>query len=278
MNKSLIKPIQIAAIVFATSTFSAHAFDLKDILNKAGETISNGSVEDIIEGVFSTSDIEVADLQGEWTSTGSAVSFQSENFLNKAGGIAAASTIESEINPYYEKFGLTGAVFTIEQDGTFTLKTAKSSFSGTFKKADDGNFLISFNSIGKILGEIPTYIQKSSTAMDIMFDVSKLQKLLSAVASVSKISTLETLSKLLNSYDGICVGFKLKKNGSNSSSSSSDGVSSLLNNIIGNSNSSNSTTTNTSTQETKAETESQEKTTEEKTSNALNALKGLFGK
>ena len=171
----------VFAIIIAVGSVKASAdisdvLNINDILNMLEESVENGSVEDMIEGVFSTSKIEVSDLAGEWTSTGSAVCFQSENLLNKAGGVAAASTLESKINPYFEKYGLTGAVFTISSDGTFTLKVKKISVQGTITKVDEGVFDFAFQAFGKKrIGTLKTYIQKTSKSMDIMFDASKLQ-------------------------------------------------------------------------------------------------------
>lgn len=269
--KKIISNLLITVILsIPAQTF---AFDLSEFLKSI-------SVEDVIDGVFSTSNIEIQDLAGEWTSTGSAVSFQSENFLNKAGGIAAASTIESKVNPYFEKIGLTGAVFSIQTDGSFSLKTKKITLTGVFTKTDDGNFIVSFNSLGRLLGNIKTYIQKTSSSMDIMFDASKLQSIVSAVASLSKIKTVETLSGVLNSYDGICIGFKLENNNKTINSSSSDkGLSTLFNMFGGNNDSHNTdSTTIVEENETKESTQNSEKSTTTTKEEQLNSLKELFNK
>ncbi|MDE5903509.1 MAG: DUF4923 family protein, partial [Muribaculaceae bacterium] len=89
---------------------SASTWSLKDALGGGGvgETVTN-----LIQGVFSKSDLTVADIAGEWTSNGSAVSFTSDNFLQKAGGVAAAAAIETKLNPYYEQYGLNAPLMTI---------------------------------------------------------------------------------------------------------------------------------------------------------------------
>lgn len=270
--KKIISNLLFAVILsIPAQTF---AFDLSELLKSV-------SVEDMIDGVFSTTNIEIQDLAGEWTSIGSAVSFQSENFLNKAGGIAAASTIESKVNPYFEKFGLTGAVFSIQTDGSFSLKTKKITLTGVFTKTDDGNFIVSFNSLGRLLGDIKTYIQKTSSSMDIMFDASKLQSIVSAVASLSKIKTVETLSGVLNSYDGICIGFKLENNNKtiNNSSSSDKDISTLFNMFRGDNDSQNTDSTSiVEENETTESTQTSEKSTTTTKEEQLNSLKELFNK
>lgn len=254
MKRNFLKSAFFASVMMMCCN-NAVAFDFNSILNGIGEAVEDGTITDMLEGVFSTSDFEVEDLSGEWTSTGSAVTFQSENLLNKAGGIAAASTIEGKLNPYFEKYGLTGAVFTFESDGSFTLQVKKITLQGVVTKAEDGNFIFTFNAMGKLkIGEIKTYVQKTSSSMDVMFDASKLQKLMSSIASLTNNSMAQTASSLLNSYEGICVGFELKKSGSISSSTQQ------------------STTTTVPTQQTNDEEP------EEETPDIKNTLLNLFKK
>lgn len=198
----------IAAMILAVSS-QAHAFDLKDLLGGSDSMVGN-----LVEGVFSKTNIEVPDMAGEWKSSGSAVSFKSDNFLKKAGGITAAAALEAKLNPYFKQYGLTGTVFKIESDGEFTMQVKSISLAGTITKVSDGVFNFSFKAFGKVpVGTFPAYVQMSPSAMDIMFDADKLRKLISVVASFSGNSLAKTASSLLDSYDGICVGFKLDRTG-----------------------------------------------------------------
>ena len=230
MNKSVIK--FLSACVIASSTFvSASAFDIKDLLNQAGEALENGSVTDIIEGVLSTSNLEVKDLAGVWTSTGSAVAFQSEDLLSQAGGVAMASTLESKINPYFTKYGIVGSVITIQTDGSFSMTLKKTTLKGKIVKGENNKFILSFEAFGKNnLGNVNLYIQKTSTSMDLMFDASKLKTILSSIASLSKKGLGNSLNTFLNSYNGICIGFKMSKTGKvEGESESSTSISDLFN-------------------------------------------------
>ena len=230
MNKSIIK--FLSACVIASSTFaSASAFDIKDLLNQAGQAFENGNVTDIIEGVLSTSNLEVKDLAGVWTSTGSAVAFQSEDLLSQAGGVAMASTLESKINPYFTKYGIVGSVITIQTDGSFSMSLKKTTLKGKIVKGENNKFILSFEAFGKNnLGNVNLYIQKTSTSMDLMFDASKLKTILSSIASLSKKGLGNSLNTFLNSYNGICIGFKMSKTGKvEGESESSTSISDLFN-------------------------------------------------
>lgn len=201
----------------------------------SGSDGSSSVIGNLLEGVFSSSKIEVKDLAGEWTANGSAVMFQSENLLNKAGGMAASAALESKLDSYYKQYGLNGAVLTVQTDGTFEMSLKKLRLKGVIAKGDkDGKFLFEFKALGKIsLGKMTTYVQKTSTSMDVMFDAKGLQKLVSGVARLTGMSLAKTFASLLDSYDGLCVGFKMKKTGTVEGEESGSGVGKLLNGIFG---------------------------------------------
>lgn len=220
-----LKMILLAVLVAAGCNL-APAQSLSDILGKIGQAAGKGSssgsssgsgiggtLGNLLEGVFSTSNLTVDDLKGTWTSTGPAVCFQGDDLLKKAGGIAAAATIESKLDPYFTQYGLTGAVLTVDENANFTLTVKKVKLKGTVTPSSTGEkgvFDFNFTALGKVkLGGVKTYVQKTSGSMDVMFDAKKLMSIISAVAKISNISTLQTLSSLLNSYDGLCVGFKM---------------------------------------------------------------------
>lgn len=226
MKRNLFVSLAAAALVMLTpscatasssTSGSGSGFDLKDILNGSGSAASTtGSViSNLLEGVFSTSNLEIKDLAGVWTSQGSAVNFKSENLLKQAGGTAAAGAIESKLNPYFKQYGLTGAVLTVQVDGTFTLAVKKMTLSGTITKGSDGNFVFNFQALGGLasLGKMKTYVTKSANSMDVMFDAQKLMSILQYVAKFSGSSLATTAVDLLGSYDGMYVGFKMKKTG-----------------------------------------------------------------
>lgn len=201
--KRIILGLTILAASIATP---AYAFDLSGILGKVSPQIGN-----VVDGLLTKSDITVAQMAGNWTATGAAVTFQSDNALKKAGGAVAASTIESKLDPYYEKYGLTGSQLTISADGSFVLKVKGISLKGTIEKRSDGNFDFSFTPFGSIkLGTIKAYVEKPLSGLNVMFDATKLKKIMSTVAGFTGNSLATTAASLLDSYEGLCVGFHYK--------------------------------------------------------------------
>lgn len=262
MNK-LTKSI-ITAVILAFTGMPVCAQDLSDILGGLGEALggngqssqnqtgqnNNGgssTLGNILEGVFSSSNITVSDMAGVWTSNGPAVCFQSDNFLKKAGGVAAASMIESKLSPYYNQYGLNGAVMTINTDGTFSMKLKNITLKGNITQTTEkGVFQFTFTALGSVkLGSIKTYVQKSYNTLSVMFDASKLKNLISGIAKIVNIQIVRTLTSLLDSYEGLCVGFRMERTGnvngqatvngsSNNSNGSNSGLGGLINVLGGN--------------------------------------------
>lgn len=196
--------IVAVALVFATS---ANAFDLSSLKN----LFTDGTASEILDNIIQKDDVSIADIAGTWKSTGPAVSFKSENLLEKAGGVAAATTIENKLKPYYKKAGMENATFTFTKGGavTITLKSGRTITGTVTKGTTKGTLIFNFSKLttGSKLSKITAYVTKGTT-MSIMFDVSKLLTLANAIAKYSGNSTISTAATLLNSYKGMYAGFK----------------------------------------------------------------------
>ena len=276
-----ISKIFVSAIILTIfGTSSAHSQSLSDLLGgNLGNTISN-----MVEGVFSSSNISVADMTGTWNSDGPAVCFQSDNFLKNAGGIAAAAAVESKLAPYYQQYGLNNAVLTVQSNGTFTLSLGKLiNLNGTITPAsgaDKGVFNFNFTALGMNIGSVTTYVQKTSGTMDVMFDASKLKGLLTKVGQMTGISIVQTVSSILESYEGLCIGFKFK-GGSNSgvSSGSGFGLGDVLNGLgIGGGNSNNNSNQETQPSQQSGNGNSNATNSQQSITNGLNQLRGILGR
>lgn len=239
-----MKKYFILSLLILSSAFGASAsgWSLSDLLGGLSGDNSN-VVTNVIEGVLTRTNISVEDMAGHWTATGSAVSFKSENFLAKAGGVAAAAAVESKLDPYYKQYGLTGAVFDIEKDGSFVMTVKSMKLKGTITKNDDNTFEFNFAAFGVVkIGSLTAYVQKAPGKLEVMFDATKLKGLISAVAQFSGMELAKTAAKVLDQYEGLCVGFALSGTSSNavrdndkksSSGSSSDSRSSGIGSGLG---------------------------------------------
>lgn len=186
---------------------SASALDPKDFIGKIA-----GDAGGIISDLVANNKFSVDDLVGTWNYSSPAVSFESENALMKIGGAGAASTVEGKLEPYYQRLGLTKTVLTVDAEHNFTLKFGVATLKGTVSKDDDGALVFNFNAFGKVsLGSVKANATMAGSTLNLTFDATRMVQILTKVSSALNVSTLKTLSSLLNNYDGIYMGFKLKK-------------------------------------------------------------------
>ncbi|MDE6008461.1 MAG: DUF4923 family protein [Muribaculaceae bacterium] len=228
---------------------SAQAQSISDILRGLGGNSGSGNstvstVGNLLEGIFTRTDLTLADLVGEYQSAGPAVTFKSDNFLQKAGGVAGAAALETKLQPYYEQYGLTGMPLTIDGDGNFTLSVKGIKLSGVVTPGTEKGTFIFNIMVAKALklGKFTAYVQKSGKNLDLMFDATKLKQLISTVAKFTGSKLASGLGTLLDSYDGACIGFQMNYTGAAStgtgnapadSTANSSGIGSLLNLIKG---------------------------------------------
>lgn len=207
----------LAIAIFAASTASISAFDLKGALKGLGS--GNNSAGDLVNAlgnVLSTDKIELKSIVGQWNYSAPAITFKSDNLLKKAGGAAASTVVTNKLAPIYKTVGLDKMTLNIEESGAFQLKVRGITLKGTIEAVSDestqANFIFNFQAASKNIGKVNAYVEKSVTGtMKLTFDVSKLIAIIEKLASATNNSTINTLSKTLSSYDGLCAGFELKK-------------------------------------------------------------------
>ena len=197
MKRLLFWHIFVAALLMASSS---RAQSLKDLFNKE-------KIEKVVNAVTGKS---TASMVGTWTYTGSAIEFESDNLLQKAGGSVAANAAENKLNEQLAKVGIKEGQmsFTFNADSTFTAKVGAKSLKGTYSyDASTQQASLKFMKLIPLNAKVNC----TSTNMDLLFNSDKLLKLVALISSKSSNSTLKTIGSLANSYDGMMLGFALKK-------------------------------------------------------------------
>lgn len=72
-------------------------------------------------------------------------------------------------------------------------------------------FLSGIGSIAENLRTMNAYLQKTSNSLSLTVDAKKLLDIVEKVASKADSSIIGTATKLLDSYDQVCIGLKLQK-------------------------------------------------------------------
>ena len=149
-------------------------------------------------------------MTGTWRYTGSAIEFESENLLKKAGGTVAASAAEQKLDEQLAKVGIKEGQlsFTFNADSTFVSTLGKRKLNGTYSY-DAGTQMLHLRYMKLI--PMNAKVNYTTQQMDLLFEADKLLKLITFLSSKSSSATLKAISSLTDSYDGMMLGYELKR-------------------------------------------------------------------
>ena len=210
----------------STTTQGSSASGLGDLFNTltggsqtSGESSGNDAMSvlgDILGNVIaSTTELTVESLEGTWAYVAPACKFKSEDFLKSAGGDVVASQISKELAPTYTKLGFTTELFgfTFEKDGEFVMTYGKLPLPGEVTQTEEkGFFKLEFVKLGTMaIVATPAYFEVVGNKMVILFEADKFINMFRSVVNTLGITTLNTVFELVDSYDGVLIGFELSK-------------------------------------------------------------------
>ena len=172
--------------------------------------MTNGTgVVNAISSVIGLDKVKAQNLIATWSYSAPGCAFTSENLLAKAGGEVAAVQIEEKLLPYYKQVGITsGNTFiTFNEDETFTSKIAGTPFSGKYT-FDEASQKITLKGL---LLSVNCYAKKEINGISILFEAKKLLTVLQTMSAMSGNKDLQTIGDLSKNYDGVRVGFDMKR-------------------------------------------------------------------
>ena len=195
----------LTGLILTVST-AVSAQDWKSVLggvvNKVEETVSKVN--------------ESVSIVGTWKYTAPDCKFESDDLLSKAGGEVAAKKVEEQMSNYLSKLGFNeNTVYVFNADSTYTSTVAGRTVNGTYSYNKDTKEVTLKTKIGlKITAQVSTSLLNGGT-MSLLFKADKLmslaQTVTGAVAGKSSNATVSTLNSVLSQYDGLLLGFEMKK-------------------------------------------------------------------
>lgn len=196
-SKTLLKCLCMCLAMFAILV-NANAQDLKSILT--------GVAKAVVGDKATTS----SSIIGTWKYVGPQCQFESENLLAKAGGEVAAKEVEEKMQTVYDRIGMSGCEYTFNEDGTYSYTLKKRTMSGTYT-FDDKEKTITMK--GKLGVKTVAHVTVTGSDMSLVFNADKLMSVLKTITgTVSKVnSTAATINSVAGSYDGLMLGFDLKR-------------------------------------------------------------------
>lgn len=192
-----IKFFLVAAMLLISAS-GVQAQSIGDLLTGLGKTLVGDKAT------------TAASLKGTWTYTGPACEFESDNLLSKAGGSAVSTKIENKITLVLKKYGVQGIVYTFDGNGNYTTTIKKRTIKGTYT-FDSKKKTITFKPhYGK---EYTANVSILSNQMTLVFNADKLMHVLQTISNTAakQNSTAATINTLMKNYNGMRLGFRLKK-------------------------------------------------------------------
>ena len=205
---------------------------LGSVVNKVTDNTSSSSDNGILGNVLGTilgNSVPLSNelIAGAWNYEGVACVLESDNALSDIGGTVVTSKLEDKLDGYLAKVGVKKGKcsFIFETNDSCTFVINGREINGTYK-LDAEEKKINFSFFYDKLS-FKTYVSYNATDMNIVFEADKLLSLVkSATSAISDktsglgststkaataSSALSTATTLLNSYDGMMLGMKLKK-------------------------------------------------------------------
>ena len=192
------KLVCIIALLCAVSV-QGNAQSLKDILS---------GVAKAVVGDKATTQ---ASLIGTWDYVGPDCQLKGDDILKNIGGETAGEEVEKKMAPIYEKAGLNTIQYTFNEDKTcsYTIKGKK--VEGTYEfDAEAKTVTIK---AGKLGIKTTAHIVTLGSNMSFVYDADKILSVVKTITGVAaKLnSSAATINTLASQFEGLMVGFELKK-------------------------------------------------------------------
>lgn len=203
----------------------ASALSLMLVLNGCGAgTTKKTTTNDMLSGI-NTSELSSAlttvigellknktssaDITGKWTYSEPKIVFESNSMLSQLGAAVASSKIEDMLDKQLKKIGFTAgkSILELKSDNTYTFTVGKKTYNGTYTFDANSNKLVMQGSLG--LSTLNCTATVKGNELYMLFDADKLLAVATSVAGAS--SNLSSLSTLLKSFDGLKLGWTMKK-------------------------------------------------------------------
>ena len=192
------KLVCIIALLCAVAV-QADAQDLKGILSGVAKAVVGDKAT------------TAASLVGTWDYVGPDCQLKGGDVLTNIGGEAAGEEVEEKVEAIYNKAGLNTIQFTFNEDNTCSYTVKGKKVEGTYEfDAEAKTVTIK---AGKLGVRVTAHIVTLGSNMSFVFDADKILSVVKTITGVaSKInSSAATINALASKFDGMMIGFELKK-------------------------------------------------------------------
>lgn len=184
---------------------TAEAQSWNDLLKKVASDAATEVIDQVTGGKLTE-----AALNGVWNYTQPAVRFESDNVLSSLSGSAFESTITSRMEKAYHFVGIKAgaASFTFNEDKRFKAVLGSKTLEGSYT-FDPATHTITLDFSSKLLGTMSGRAFIDGKELQLVFPITKLVAIIKSVGNT--ISSLQSVSKVLENYDEVYLGFGFTK-------------------------------------------------------------------
>ena len=151
-------------------------------------------------------------LIGTWDYTAPGVKFESDDTLSDLGGAALSGSVGKQLERAYRMAGIEpgAGTFAFAADGTFAAELGKHKLGGTYDYDAATHVVTLHFAKGKFdLGSVPGHAYISGTELQLVCPVTRLVELVKSLGS--RISSLAAVTRLLEQYDDVYLGFEFDR-------------------------------------------------------------------
>lgn len=195
-----------AATKAATSAATTGTNILGNLLSTAA---SGNNLGNILTSVIGLDKVTKKGLIGHWNYSEPGCAFTSQSTLAAAGGEVVAASVKDKLASSYKQIGINSGntSFTFNEDGTFVATILGKKWSGNYT-FDESTQAIKLSGL---LFSLSGYTKQNVDGIALLFESKKVLSLVKTLSALSGNSTLSTIGNLSSNYDGVRVGFDLKK-------------------------------------------------------------------
>lgn len=170
------------------------------------KSILTGVAKEVVGDKITTA----SSIVGTWNYIAPECQFESDDLLAKAEGEVASKKVEDQMQSVYDKIGLNGCQFTFNEDGSYSYTLKNRTVKGTYTFDDTEKSITMSTKLGI---KLTAYVTVAGNNMSLVFNTDKLMSALKTITgAASKVNeTAASINSLISSYDGLRMGFELKK-------------------------------------------------------------------
>ena len=212
MKKTLKKTLLVTALTLCANGANAQFCDLlNNVASKvqSAASNSNNSTLSAISSIISSKLIpNSSQIVGTWAYKEPAVMFTSSNALKSAASSVVSKNIETKLQGYLSKVGISEGKMTItfaDDKSFYVSRSGKKVATGTYSLTDS-DVTLTFKGRRTPCKVTP---QLNNGTLVIVMDVTKLKTFFEGIGS--NVSQLATVTSLLKTMDGMKVGIRMTK-------------------------------------------------------------------